>query len=76
MVGTSRGLVLSSDARADQRRRRCVELIGDADVLRPWGWDPDGSHVKAEVGWMVLEPTRMAVRDHQLVTRMNPVDPG
>ena len=26
--------------------RRCVELIGDADVLRPWGWDPTGSHVK------------------------------
>jgi hypothetical protein len=52
--------------------RRCVELIGDADVLRPWGWDPTGSHVKAEVGWVVLEPTRMAVLDHRLVTNMNP----
>lgn len=52
--------------------RRCVELIGEADVLRPWGWDPEGSHVKAEVGWMVLEPTRLAVLDHQLVIRMNP----
>src|ERR1700750_2037116 len=39
--------------------RRCVELIGSADVLRPWQWDPDGSHVHAEVGWMVLEPTRL-----------------
>jgi CRP/FNR family cyclic AMP-dependent transcriptional regulator len=52
--------------------RRAVELIGDADVLRPWGWDPTGSHVQAEVGWVVLEPTRLAVLDHQLVTQMNP----
>jgi CRP/FNR family transcriptional regulator, cyclic AMP receptor protein len=52
--------------------RRCVELIGDADVLRPWGWDPTGSHVNAEVEWMVLEPTRMAVLDHALVSQMNP----
>jgi CRP/FNR family transcriptional regulator, cyclic AMP receptor protein len=52
--------------------RRCVELIGDADVLRPWGWDPTGSHVSAEVEWVVLEPTRMAVLDHALVSQMNP----
>jgi hypothetical protein len=52
--------------------RRCVELIGEADVLRPWGWDPEGSHVKAEVGWLVLEPTSLAVLDHRLVHRMNP----
>lgn len=52
--------------------RRCVELIGEADVLRPWGWDPAGSHVNAEVAWVVLEPTRMAVLDHELVVRMNP----
>jgi CRP-like cAMP-binding protein len=52
--------------------RRCVELIGEGDVLRPWGWDADGSHVKAEVGWVVLEPTSLAVLDHRLVQRMNP----
>jgi len=52
--------------------RRCVELIGDADVLRPWAWDSDGSHVKAEVGWTVLEPTKLAVLDHRLVSRMAP----
>jgi hypothetical protein len=50
--------------------RRCVELIGSADVLRPWRWDPEGSHVQAEVGWVVLEPTRLAVLDHGLVSRM------
>jgi CRP/FNR family transcriptional regulator, cyclic AMP receptor protein len=52
--------------------RRCVEVIGEADVLRPWMWDQEGAHVKAEVGWEVLEPTSLAVLDHQLVVRMNP----
>jgi CRP/FNR family transcriptional regulator, cyclic AMP receptor protein len=52
--------------------RECVELLGSADVLRPWRWDPEGSHVHAEVGWVVLEPTRLAVLDHGLVERMNP----
>ncbi len=52
--------------------RRCVELLGAGDVLRPWRWDPDGSHVHAEVGWVVLEPTQLAVLDHGLVTRMTP----
>jgi CRP/FNR family cyclic AMP-dependent transcriptional regulator len=52
--------------------RQCVELLGDGDVLRPWRWDPDGSHVHAEVGWTVLEPTQLAVLDHGLVARMNP----
>jgi CRP/FNR family cyclic AMP-dependent transcriptional regulator len=52
--------------------RRCVELLGEGDVLRPWRWDEDGSHVQAEVGWVVLEPTRLAVLDHGLVVRMAP----
>jgi len=52
--------------------RGCVELLGPGDVLRPWGWDADGSHVHAEVGWYVLEPTRLAVLDHGLVLRMTP----
>lgn len=52
--------------------RNCVELLGPADVLRPWSWDPEGSHVHAEIGWMVLEPTRLAVLDHGLVQRMTP----
>jgi CRP/FNR family cyclic AMP-dependent transcriptional regulator len=52
--------------------RRCVELLGAGDVIRPWSWDEDGSHVKAEVGWEVLEPTRMAVLDHRLIVRITP----
>lgn len=52
--------------------RNCVELIGPGDVLRPWSWDEEGAHVQAEVGWMILEPARLAVLDHRLVLRMNP----
>jgi hypothetical protein len=50
--------------------RRCVELLGHGDVMRPWSWDGEGSHVHAEIGWTVLEPTRMAVLDQQLVVRI------
>jgi hypothetical protein len=52
--------------------RRCCELLGHGDVMRPWQWDDEGSHVRAEVGWIVLEPTRLAVLDHGLVRRMAP----
>ncbi len=52
--------------------RRCVELLGHGDVMRPWQWDDEGSHVRAEVGWVVLEPARLAVLDQGLVVRMAP----
>src|SRR3954454_5775832 len=52
--------------------RRAIELIGPCDVMRPWSWDDEGSHVHAEVGWMVLEPTSLGVLDHELVLRMAP----
>ena len=26
--------------------RRCIELIGPCDVMRPWSWDDAGSHVQ------------------------------
>ena len=52
--------------------RRCVELLGHGDVMRPWQWDDEGSHVRAEVGWIVLEPSRLAVLDSGLVQRMAP----
>jgi CRP/FNR family cyclic AMP-dependent transcriptional regulator len=52
--------------------RRAVELLGPGDVLRPWHWDEDGSHVHAEAGWIVLEPTELAVLDHGFVKRMAP----
>jgi hypothetical protein len=52
--------------------KRCVELVGHGDVMRPWRWDDEGSHVRAEIGWQVLERTRVAILDHELVRRMMP----
>jgi hypothetical protein len=52
--------------------RTCVELVGPGDVMRPWSWDEEGSHVKAEVGWTVLEAASLAVLDHDLVLRIVP----
>jgi CRP/FNR family cyclic AMP-dependent transcriptional regulator len=60
------------DREVDVLGRRAVELIGPCDVIRPWTWDPEGSHVHAEVGWQVLEPARLAVLDHALVQRIAP----
>ena len=56
----------------DVMGRRCCELLGHGDVLRPWAWDSEGSHVQAEVGWTVLEQTTLAVLDHGLVQRIAP----
>jgi hypothetical protein len=58
--------------KVDVLGRRCVELLGHGDVMRPWSWDDEGSHVQAEVGWEVLEPARLAVLDHGLVVRIVP----
>jgi hypothetical protein len=52
--------------------RSCVELVGPGDVMRPWSWDDAGSHVQAEVGWIVLEPTSLAVLDDALVRSIMP----
>ena len=52
--------------------RHCVELVGHGDVMRPWRWDDEGSHVRAEIGWTALEPTRLAVLDHAFVQRIVP----
>ena len=52
--------------------KHCVELVGHGDVMRPWSWDEDGSHVRAEIGWTVLEESRLAVLDHELVLRIVP----
>jgi CRP/FNR family transcriptional regulator, cyclic AMP receptor protein len=52
--------------------RHCVELVGHGDVMRPWRWDDEGSHVRAEIGWTVLEPTSLAVLDHEFVLRLVP----
>jgi CRP-like cAMP-binding protein len=44
--------------------RRCSELLGPGDLLRPWDYDEaDMASVPSESAWSVLEPARMAVLD-------------
>src|SRR3954466_11688759 len=44
--------------------RRCSELLGPGDLLRPWDYDEgDAASVPSESAWSVLEPTRVAVLD-------------
>src|SRR3954447_17258596 len=44
--------------------RRCSELLGPGDLLRPWDYDEGATaSVPSESAWSVLEPTRVAVLD-------------
>jgi CRP/FNR family transcriptional regulator, cyclic AMP receptor protein len=44
--------------------RRCSELLGPGDLLRPWDYDEgDANSVPTESAWTVLEPARFAVLD-------------
>src|SRR3954447_7374576 len=44
--------------------RRCSELLGPGDLLRPWEYDEgDTASVPSEAAWSVLEPSRVAVLD-------------
>jgi CRP/FNR family transcriptional regulator, cyclic AMP receptor protein len=44
--------------------RRCSELLGPGDLLRPWDYDEgDTASVPTESAWTVLEPARFAVLD-------------
>jgi CRP/FNR family transcriptional regulator, cyclic AMP receptor protein len=44
--------------------RRCSELLGPGDLLRPWDYDEgEASSVPSESAWTVLEPARLAVLD-------------
>ncbi|MEA2436615.1 MAG: family transcriptional regulator, cyclic receptor protein [Thermoleophilaceae bacterium] len=44
--------------------RRCSELLGPGDLLRPWDYDEGATaSVPSESTWTVLEPSRLAVLD-------------
>ncbi len=56
------GLMIRS---LDLAGRKCPELIGAGDVLRPWDGERDGS-VTMSVSWTVLERTTVAVLDERV----------
>ena len=44
--------------------RRCSELLGPGDLLRPWDYDEGyAASVPTESAWTVLDPARVAVLD-------------
>jgi CRP/FNR family transcriptional regulator, cyclic AMP receptor protein len=46
--------------------RRCSELLGPGDLLRPWDYDESElPSVPSESAWVVLEPSRVAVLDRR-----------
>ena len=47
-----------------------AELLGDGDLLRPWQTNGEAAVLPLQTRWTVLEPTRLAVLDHQFVGRL------
>jgi CRP/FNR family cyclic AMP-dependent transcriptional regulator len=50
--------------------RRCAELLGPGDVLRPWVRLAEYSSIPVEDGWEVLEQTRVAVLDRRVAVAL------
>lgn len=46
-----------------------AELLGEGDLLRPWQWESDSATLPLEMGWSVLEPSRVALLDDEFVHR-------
>jgi CRP/FNR family transcriptional regulator, cyclic AMP receptor protein len=60
----SRGVVIQG--------RRSAELLGPGDVLRPSASDDQDSSVDFDVAWEMLEPTRLAMLDHDFAMAISP----
>jgi hypothetical protein len=60
----SRGVVIQG--------HRSAELLGPGDVLRPGASDDIDSSVDFDVSWEMLEPTRLALLDHDFATAVAP----
>jgi hypothetical protein len=59
----SRGVVIQG--------RRSAELLGPGDILRPSASDEVDSSVEFEVAWDLLEPTRVALLDHEFAAAVS-----
>ena len=46
-----------------------AELLGEGDLLRPWGWEVDSPTLPIEMTWSILEPTRLVLLDDEFVQR-------
>jgi hypothetical protein len=59
----------------DVMGRRCSELLGPGDVDAAVELGRGGLPRPGEVGWKVLEPTRLAVLDANAIARIAPWPP-
>jgi DNA-binding transcriptional ArsR family regulator len=50
--------------------RRCLELLGSGDLLRPWQNDGQHSVAPVEGRYQILEPVRLAVLDDRVTPRI------
>lgn len=50
--------------------RRCAELLGPGDILRPWVRLAEYSSIPIEDGWDALEPVRLAVLDRHVAVAL------
>lgn len=44
-----------------------AELLGEGDLLRPWGWESDSSTLPLEMAWSIVQPVRLALLDDEFV---------
>lgn len=51
--------------------RRCSEILGPGDVLRPWEDDTVGT-VESTAEWLVIEPITMAALDARVAAQLTP----
>jgi CRP/FNR family cyclic AMP-dependent transcriptional regulator len=51
-------------------RRNAAEVLGPADLLRPWDQDGTDALLPAVAAWRVLSPARLAVLDARWAARM------
>lgn len=58
------GLMVSSTQVAD---RRCGELVGPGELLRPWDHSDELARMPFEFHWRVIEPVRLALLDRRFM---------
>ena len=51
--------------------RRCAEVLGPGDLLRPWVRLAEYFSIPIEDGWEVLEPARLAVLDRRFAVALS-----
>jgi CRP/FNR family transcriptional regulator, cyclic AMP receptor protein len=46
-----------------------AELLGEGDLLRPWQFETDSPTLALQLGWSIVEPTRLVLLDEEFARR-------